>query len=51
MSSKQLDAVDDYDVDRAANVENLLSVKILGGDEGRGTTPSSALGQRRIDLV
>ena len=35
MSTKQLDAVDDYDGDKAANGENLLSLKILGGDDGR----------------
>ena len=49
MSTQQLDAVDDYDGDKAPNVENILSVKIPGGDEGRVNTPSSK--QRRIDMV
>ena len=51
MSTKQLEPVDDYDGDKAANGENLLSLKILGGDDGRLNTPSSGLGNRRIDLV
>ena len=44
MSSKvNLDAVDDYDADKVANGDNMLSLKILG-DSGRLGTPTDAVG-------